>query len=471
MANHDSEAQFIDIADLRIGMYVYVDLGWIKHPFALNSFKISSQDQIDTLIELGVKRIRWSPEKSDLEPRTENAQNAVAGNEDAPAVDDAQKFGADGTAPSNPTGNGTAHGHEPPSAAGRQAISEIVAAEAAARVEERRRRQQRLADQLKSLEICEREFSSASRGYRQLCEQVASQPEIARERASAIVGTMLNEMLGQQETAIRLLSEGVGDRTAQHAINVTVIALLLGKALGLDDTRLETLGNGALLHDIGLIELPERLRWFDKHFTTAERRLYQEHVPHGIKLAERMRLPTEQRAIIAQHHELADGRGFPQGLSGEQIDPLARIVALVNLYDNLCNPVHPAQALTPHEAQRLIFAQMRNQFDPKVLMPFIRMMGVYPPGSCVELTDGRFALVVSVNAARPLKPNVIIFDPRIPRDEALVENLEQAGELGIRRSLKPLQLPRAAFDYLSPRQRVCYFFERAMPIHEHGVSR
>jgi hypothetical protein len=104
---------------------------------------------------------------------------------------------------------------------------------------------------------------------------------------------------------------------------------------------------------------------------------------------------------------------------------------------------------------------MRQQFDNKVLMPFIRMMGVYPPGSVVELSDGRMALVVSVNAARPLKPNVVVYEPRVPRDEALVEDLEQTQELGIRRSLKPLQLPKAAFDYLSPRQRICYFFERA----------
>ncbi|MFN3398668.1 MAG: HD-GYP domain-containing protein, partial [Sulfurimicrobium sp.] len=208
----------------------------------------------------------------------------------------------------------------------------------------------------------------------------------------------------------------------------------------------------------------------DKNFTAAERHAYQEHVVHGITIGVRMKLPQEQLVIIAQHHELADGRGYPQRLSGEQIDPLARIVALVNLYDNLCNPAHPARALTPHEAQRLIFAQMRKQFDPKVLMLFIRMMGVYPPGSVVELTDGRYALVVSVNAARPLKPNVIIYEPRIPREEALVEDLEKAGELGIRRSLKPLQLPKAAFDYLSPRQRICYFFERALPVPPNGAK-
>lgn len=79
----------------------------------------------------------------------------------------------------------------------------------------------------------------------------------------------------------------------------------------------------------------------------------------------------------------------------------------------------------------------------------------------VELTDGRHALVVSVNSSRPLKPQIVIYEPRVPREEALVEDLEHMPDIGIRRSLKPLQLPKAAFDYLSPRLRVCYFFERA----------
>ena len=89
------------------------------------------------------------------------------------------------------------------------------------------------------------------------------------------------------------------------------------------------------------------------------------------------------------------------------------------------------------------------------------MMGVYPPGSVVQLTDERFALVVSVNSARPLKPSVIVHDPHVPQDEALVIHLEEEPKVGIRRSLKPLKLPKAAFDYLSPRKRMCYFFERA----------
>jgi putative nucleotidyltransferase with HDIG domain len=432
MATQDSEAQFIDIDDVRIGTYVYVDLGWIKHPFALNSFKISSRDQIDTLIELGVKRIRWSPEKSDPEP----------GSEPPPA---------DGQADGEVGSGGTA----------RQAVVEAVAAEAAALAEERRQRRDKLDAQRESLERCEQEFTAASRAYRQVVDLVGSAPEAARAQVVQLVDDMVGKLLEQDETAIRLLSESVGERASQHSINVSVISLLLGKTLGLDAAQLDILGSGALLHDIGLIALPERLRWLDAQFSAAERRLYREHVAHGVAIGTRMKLPPEEIAIIAQHHELADGRGYPRQLSGEQIAPLARIVALVNLYDNLCNPGNPSRAITPHEALALIFAQMRNQFDNKVLMPFIRMMGVYPPGSVVELTDGRLALVVSVNAARPLKPNVIIHEPSVPRDEALVEDLEQNGELGIRRSLKPLQLPKAAFDYLSPRQRICYFFERA----------
>jgi hypothetical protein len=96
-----------------------------------------------------------------------------------------------------------------------------------------------------------------------------------------------------------------------------------------------------------------------------------------------------------------------------------------------------------------------------MLNAFIRMMGVYPAGSVVQLTDDRFALVVSVNSTRPLKPRVLVHDPAVPRDEALHLDLESMPNLGIRRSIRAAQLPPAALDYLAPRQRVAWFFEAA----------
>ena len=120
-----------------------------------------------------------------------------------------------------------------------------------------------------------------------------------------------------------------------------------------------------------------------------------------------------------------------------------------------------AKAVTPHEALALLFAQSKAKFDTAILGAFIKMMGVYPAGSTVQLTDDRYAMVVGVNASRPLKPRVLVHDAAVPREEALVLDLESADGLGVRRSIKPMQLPPPALDYLSPRPRVAYFFEPA----------
>jgi hypothetical protein len=167
--------------------------------------------------------------------------------------------------------------------------------------------------------------------------------------------------------------------------------------------------------------------------------------------------------VIAQHHEQADGSGFPQRLNLDRMTAAARIVSLVNRYDNLCNPHVIARAATPHEALSAMFAQGKHKFDATMLSAFIRMMGVYPPGSIVQLTDDRYGLVAMVNATRPLKPKVLVHDPKVPSDEALVLDLEALPGLGIRRSLRASKLPPASQDYLAPRQRVTYFFDQVEP--------
>ncbi|MCM5680981.1 DUF3391 domain-containing protein [Schlegelella sp. S2-27] len=415
--NEGKNTQFVTVQELRVGMHVHLDLGWLDHPFALNSFRIGSPDQIETLRSLGVVRVRWDPERSDT---------AVL---------------AALTAPPKP-------------------VYQMTPAEVA-EAEQRRLRREQLAAQNASLAQCERQYAQANRTFKQLAEQVHAQPLESREKSQALIDGFLEALAGKHETCIRLLTEVAGDRASFHSVNVTVISMLLGRAAGLSEQDLSDLGIGALLHDIGKVDLPDRVRWKDEHFTVAEIQFYQEHVAHGVNLARKMQLGVGAAQVIAQHHEHVDGTGFPQRLSAERISMPARIVALVNRYDNLCNPQNPAKALTPHEALSLMFAQMKSRFDAAMLSAFIRMMGVYPPGSVVQLTDERYALVVSVNSARPLKPRVVVHDARVPREEALIVDLEDEPQLGIRRSLKPLQLPKASLDYLSPRQRVCYFFERA----------
>ncbi len=440
----------IEIDALRVGMFVHLDMGWMSHPFPLGSFKITGAEQMATIRTLGLKRVRWSPLQSDPAPAPEAEVQAWG-----PLGESGVSLASPAAAPQDAAADGAPENTPDAAADATPAEPTTLSPEAVARTEHVRR----LAEQRAALVVCERQFAEAAQACQQLTALVPSQPQQAREQAEALTAALLQKMLGEQELCIRLLSDAAGDKAAAHALNVTIISLLMGRSFGLDADDMLELGLGAMLHDLGKIELPERLRHRDDAFSASEARLYEEHVAHGVTLGRRMGLSAGAMLVIAQHHEHADGSGFPLRLNADRMTAAARIVSLVNRYDTLCNPHLPGRALTPHESLALLFAQGKNKFDTAILGGFIKMMGVYPAGSTVQLTDDRFAMVVGVNSSRPLKPRVLVHEPAVRREEALVLDLETVSGLGIRRSMRPLQLPPAALDYLSPRPRVAYFFE------------
>ncbi|WP_298234526.1 HD-GYP domain-containing protein [uncultured Azohydromonas sp.] len=446
-----SSFQTIDVRDLRPGMYVQLDLSWISHPFPRGSFVISSEAQIDTIRGLGLQRVRWDPLRSVLQRPAASA--AAVGSDPDETEDAAAEPVPESVAPAVPEAEAV-FTTEAEAKTG-NAADAATAALSAEQEMARHQRRQLLAAQRAAQQQCERCYGDAIRGLREASELLrAGEPVEARERTEVLTSELLQRMLGDPESCIRLLTEGAGDRSSAHALNVTVISLLLGRLLNLPESELQVLGLGALLHDVGKVYLPERVRTLDEQFTAAELKLYREHVALGVLHGRRMGLSAQVMLVIGQHHELADGSGFPQQLELARLTQAARIVGLVNRYDNLCNPPLPANALTPHEALSLLYTQGQTKYDQMLVSAFVRMMGVYPPGSVVQLTDERYALVSGVNAARPLKPRVLVFDPSVPRDEATVLDLEHAPGLGIRRSLKPALLPREVQQYLCPHQRV-----------------
>jgi HD-GYP domain-containing protein (c-di-GMP phosphodiesterase class II) len=420
----------IAVEDLEVGMYVHLDVGWLSHPFPLSSFRITEPAQITTIRGLGLQQVRWSPERS---------------------------LRASGDTVASPAGEPSAEGAEP------VAEPEVPVAESAADAAARRHRE-RLEAQREAQQQCERQFSEAARAWRAAVDVAIARPLEAREAAVALIDALVAKLRTSDEIGIRLVATTGGDRTAAHGLNVTVVSLLLGRALGMDDRTLRELGLGAMLHDLGKIELPDRVRHLEPGASSAEVAAYREHVSKGVALGRRMEIADAALAVLAQHHEHADASGFPNRIAGEQITLASRIVAIANRYDNLCNPQGRVPALTPHEAVAMVFAQGRTRHDPRVLGAFIWMMGVYPAGSVVQLTDDRFGLVVGVNTTRALKPRVLVHDPGVPRREALLMDLEDAPHLGIRRSLGASRLPPAAAEYLDPRPRVAYFFEPLGPV-------
>lgn len=394
-------------------MYIQLEVGWMRHPFPVNSFRIVSDSQLQTVKALGLDAIRYFPDRSDILP-SETADPATA----VPA--DGGPAPADAVAAA-------------PGGAGEPAV--------AARSAQRWQR-------------CDARYRAAAQEYLQLHASAATAPAHAMARTQGMVDGYLEDVLPTGDLVIRLLSETSGNRQAEHPINVTVLSLLLGKALGLGAAQLRELGMAALLHDIGKDSMPTA--------AAPTRPQYERHVGDSVALAMGMGASNEVLTAIAQHHEFADGSGFPLHLIDEDLSPAGKVLCLVNAYDRHCNPEHAQAGHTPHDALSVLYAQQRERFDPVMLRAFIRMMGVYPPGSVVQLADGRYAMVVSVNSSRPLKPEVLVYDASVPVARAQPLDLEKFAGISIRRSLRLDQLPREALSYLSPRQRICYFFERAV---------
>ena len=309
---------------------------------------------------------------------------------------------------------------------------------------------------------CERQHAEAARAWREASDAVAYRPQDAGRTTEALTHAILDKMLVSEDIGIRLVAGG-GDRAAAHALNVSVISLLIGRTLGMEESDMIDMGIGALMHDVGKAEVADRFRHAEEGFNASEQNAYREHVAKGLAVGQRMGLTPGALKVVAQHHEHADGSGFPLKRAYDHLAMGSRVVALVNRFDNLCNPQARTPALTPHEAVSVLFAQGRPRFDSAVLNAFIRMMGVYPAGSLVQLTDDRYGLVVGVNSSRPLKPRVLVYDPKVLRGDALMLDLEQVADLGIRRSLPAAKLPTAAIEYLDPRPRVTYYFESLAP--------
>jgi HD-GYP domain-containing protein (c-di-GMP phosphodiesterase class II) len=419
----------IAVEELRVGMFIHLDGGWLSHPFPLSSFRLASPEQIQTLRGLGLARVRWSPDKSELPPTAEEAAAAAA-------------------------------------AAADQALQQ-ASNSAEERTQQQRREQ--LNAQREAAQRCERQHAEAAKAWREATDAVGAQPREAGRTTEALTRAMLSKMLVNQDIGIRLVAGG-GDRAAAHALNTSIVALLIGRSLGLNEAELVDLGVGALMHDVGKLDVPDRFRHLEEGFSSNELNAYRDHVAKGVTLGQRMGLAAGSLMVLAQHHEHADGSGFPLRLAGERISMAARVVAIVNRYDNLCNPQTRGIPLTPHEAVSVLFAQGRNRFDATVLNAFIRLMGVYPAGSLVQLTDDRFAMVVGVNSNRPLKPRVLVHDTQIARSEALMLDLEQHPDLGIRRSLVAAKLPPQALEFLDPRPRVSYYFEPLEPAAHEAVA-
>ena len=430
------EGHFLNAEQLRPGVFIILDIPWFQHSFTVSSFKVKNVAQVQELRSLKLPRYRYDPERSD------------------PAIDQSVN-----QAPLQATSQlQTSAATEAAAIATEQPTQ---ASDADPAMASKRQRMAELGQWRNKVDNVERAFGKAATVMKGLNRNLLAKPKETLEEMGEILTEMITAFMDSPDATLHVMGDKVGgEEVYYHSLNVTILSMMLAKDLGFTADQARELGVGAMLHDIGLIEITDRvLKKNPDDHNSAERSLRAQHVDYGVTIGRKIGLSAHALAVIAQHHELADGSGFPKGAKADQTHAAARLVACVNHYDNLCNPFDIHKAMTPHEALSFMYAKRREKFDAKVLQLMVRCLGVYPPGTLVQLSNESLAVVTAVNPKKPLRPCILVFDPQVPKEEAIVLDLEKETEINIVKSIRPALLTPKAAAYLNPRKRVTYFFD------------
>ncbi|MDX5299077.1 MAG: DUF3391 domain-containing protein, partial [Gammaproteobacteria bacterium] len=365
----------LNVSQLQPGLFIELPLKWHEHPFLFAKFEIKDAQQVAIIRQLGLKTVYYYPERSTTLPLPEEADAPPAPSENPVELNEAWKE--------------------------KQAQAEAL---------EKRRRE---------VKKVEKQYNQVIGQVKSLMMRMNSLPAQAISEAGQVVDRIVEALLSDTETVIHLMNANdLDDTVYYHSLNVSVLSLLLAREAGMPEKLYPTLGFAALMHDIGTIRIPQQIVRKTAPLTKPEQDYYEQHVRYGVEMVKKFGQGTSQLVwdVIDQHHEFCDGSGYPNRLKGSEMNELAKIVALVNFYDKQCNHNDPRQSMTPHEALSLMFAKLGPKFEKKYLQLFVKLLGIYPPGTVVQLSDERVGMVISLNREELLKPSILLYDASIPKE-------------------------------------------------------
>lgn len=195
--------------------------------------------------------------------------------------------------------------------------------------------------------------------------------------------------------------------TSEHCMRVGILAIAFGRFMGMSEQDQELLGLCGLLHDVGKIKIPNEILNKPGRLTQDEYRIMREHVSLGEKvLGEIDGLDPIIIQTALHHHERADRKGYPDNLDASLLHQFIRMVAIVDVYDAITSNRCYQEGRTPFEALRILFNEAEKHFDKDLVEVFIKMIGIYPPGTLIEMASGELGIVISSNPLARLKPKV-----------------------------------------------------------------
>ncbi len=188
------------------------------------------------------------------------------------------------------------------------------------------------------------------------------------------------------------------DYTYQHSVNVCILAIILGISNGYNRSQLRTLGTGALLHDIGKINIPLEILNKPGSLTDEEYMIVKKHSLDGFKIIRNSsEIPLLAAHIALEHHERVDGKGYPRGLVQETIHEYGLIVAVADIFDALVSDRPYRRGFNNQEALQIVEQSKNTQLSPIFVDMLYKHVNLYPPGTVVTLTTGDIAVVTQEN--------------------------------------------------------------------------
>jgi putative nucleotidyltransferase with HDIG domain len=327
MDKHDGERADvteypIKIDQLQPGVFIRLaGVSWLEHPFLMSSLKIKSHDQIKVLRQLKIKTVIFVPSKSDVFPLPEQ-KNATS----APAMT---------------------------STPAEDAETEKLWQEKKKRIERQKVHRQKII-------ACEKQFSASVETVKNVMRNIEGGRLESVKDADDLLQSIIVDLLVEKDTAVQLMNtDPGGEGVFYHSLNVSVLAMMLGREHGLGPEDLRILSLGSLFHDVGKHRVPKNILFKTTPLTKFEADILRLHPKYGVETMEPMCkkgiFPDDALWVIQDHHERVDGSGYPSGRNGKHLSDMTKILSIVDRYDNLCNNRDPKKSVTPHEALAYMF--------------------------------------------------------------------------------------------------------------------
>lgn len=229
----------------------------------------------------------------------------------------------------------------------------------------------------------------------------------------AIMHNIVEDIIKNRHLMVNMVDlKSYDNYTYYHSVNVGVLAIVVGVALGMNHCTLYKLGLGALLHDMGKVFIAKEIIDKTDLLTPEEYEEIKKHPVLGYEylLNANLGFPASALIGILQHHERIDGSGYPEGLSGKRITRLSRIITIADVFDAMTSDRPYRPGMMPSEVMEFLMGGAGTLFDPEIVYLFTRKVAAFPLGTCVLLSNGITAIVVENYEDCGLRPKVKVIN-------------------------------------------------------------